>query len=223
MMGAERKSMIMKDEEKKATAYHEAGHALVSLFSEKTDPVHKVTIIPRGQALGVTSYLPEADRLSYDKERLTSRIRVSLGGRAAEELILNDFSTGVESDLKSATDLAYKMTCEWGMSPKLGALTIPQGNSGNYLAIDYNQSESVSEEIQQIVDQEVHNLVSGCYNEAMKILTDHKEALHLVAQKLLEVETISLPELRELSGLPPLEEKTEKSESESKDSDDYCF
>ena len=222
MMGAERRSMIMKDEEKQATAYHEAGHALVSLFSKKTDPVHKVTIIPRGQALGVTSFLPEADRLSLDKVHLTSRIRVALGGRAAEELVLNDFSTGVESDLKSATDIAYKMTCQWGMSPKLGALTIPQGSSGNYLAIDYNQEESVSEEIQQIVDQEVHDLVSNCYEEAKTILTDHREALHLVAQKLLEVETIALDELRELSGLPPLQEKIKSQEGKSQEGD-YCF
>ncbi|MCP4298271.1 MAG: ATP-dependent metallopeptidase FtsH/Yme1/Tma family protein [Proteobacteria bacterium] len=198
MMGAERKSMIMKEEEKRFTAYHEAGHAIVAAFNEHSDPVHKITIIPRGQALGVTSFLPEIDRLSMDKETLIARIQVAFGGKAAEELVFKDVSTGVEGDLKNATDIAYKMICQWGMSQKLGVLTISQGDSGNYLAMDYNPEESVSNEMQQIVDDEVKSLLSDNYQKSADILKENIEVLHKLAKLLLEVETVTSEQFQQL-------------------------
>ena len=202
MMGAERRSMIMQKEEKEATAYHEAGHALVAYHLEKADPIHKITIIPRGQALGLTSFLPDADRLSLDKEFLLAKITVALGGRAAEEIILHDFSTGVESDIKNATDIAYQMICKWGMSDKLGALSIPQGDSGNFLAIDYNAEEPVSEEMQQIVDNEVQTLILNCYAKAVSILTEKKNQLKALAEALIEKETLTLDQVNDLLNIP---------------------
>ncbi len=198
MMGAERRSMIMQDQEKEATAYHEAGHALVAYYLDDADPIHKITIIPRGQALGMTTFLPETDRLSMNKDALIARIKVALGGRAAEELMLKDFSTGVEGDLKNSTNIAYQMICKWGMSEKLGALSIPQGDSGNYLAIDYNAEDSVSDEIQEIVDEEVQDLLQGCYSDAKKILSDHASQLKSLAEMLVEIETVSLDQLNDL-------------------------
>ncbi|MBT3225881.1 MAG: ATP-dependent zinc metalloprotease FtsH [Deltaproteobacteria bacterium] len=198
MMGAERRSMIMHEEEKEATAYHEAGHALVAYYLKDADPIHKITIIPRGQSLGMTTFLPETDRLSMNRDGLIARIKVALGGRAAEELMLKDFSTGVEGDLKDSTNIAYQMICKWGMSEKLGALSIPQGDSGNYLAMDYNAESSVSEEIQEIVDEEVQDLLQDCYTEAKKILSDHASQLKSLADMLVEVETVSLEQLTDL-------------------------
>ena len=198
MMGAERRSMIMQQEEKEATAYHEAGHALVAYHLEKADPIHKITIIPRGQALGLTSFLPDADRLSLDKEFLLAKITTALGGRAAEELVLNDFSTGVESDIKNATDIAYQMICKWGMSDQLGALAITQGDSGNFLAIDYNAEEPVSEEMQQIVDDEVHSMIRTCYSKAVSILSEKKNQLKALAEALIEKETLTLDQVNDL-------------------------
>ena len=220
MMGAERNSLIMKDKEKEATAYHEAGHAIVGAYVAGADALHKVTIIPRGQALGVTSFLPDRDVLSMNKEKLIGKITIALGGRAAEEISLHDFSTGVEGDLKSATDIAYKMICQWGMSDKLGALTIPQGNSGNYLAMDYMPESSVSEEVQNIVDFEIHELLQNSYDTARQILIDHKDQLDALAKKLLEVETINIDQINEILGRTP--EITEK-KSDSKESDPNCF
>lgn len=220
MMGAERNSLIMKDKEKEATAYHEAGHAIVGAYLAKADPLHKVTIIPRGQALGVTSFLPERDVLSMDKEKLIGKITVALGGRAAEEISLEDFSTGVEGDLKSATDIAYKMVCQWGMSEKLGVLTIPQGNSGNYLAMDYMPESSVSEDVQNIVDDEIHELLQDCYTNAKQILVDHKDQLDALAKKLLEVETVNIDQINAILGRAP---KIAEKENEANDSDPKCF
>ena len=220
MMGAERNSLIMTDKEKEATAYHEAGHAIVGAYVHKADPLHKVTIIPRGQALGITSFLPERDVLSMDKEKLIGKITIALGGRAAEEISLEDFSTGVEGDLKSATDIAYKMICQWGMSENLGALTIPQGNSGNYLAMDYMPETSVSEDVQNIVDDEIQEVLQNCYDSAKQILLDHKDQLDALAKKLLEVETVDINQINGILGRVP--EVAEK-DSETKDSDPECF
>jgi len=205
MMGAERRSMIMQEDEKKATAYHEAGHALVSFYLEDTDPIHKITIIPRGQSLGSTTFLPETDQLSLERKALISRITIAMGGRAAEDLVLEDFSTGVEGDLKEATNIAYQMICTWGMGKKLGALAIPQGDSGNFLAMDYNSEEGASQEIQEIVDQEVHDLLEESYAKAKQILSKHVDQLKMVANSLIETETINLEQLKELLGITPAE------------------
>ena len=203
MMGAERRSLIMKEDEKKATAYHEAGHALVAAHTAEADPVHKITIIPRGRALGVTSFLPETDRLSMDREGLLARIKVGLGGRAAEELMLGDFSTGVENDLKNSTDIAYKMVCQWGMSPKLGALTVPLGDSGNYLAMDYSQEDPISDEVQEVVDEEVKQILDQSYNQAKAILIEHKDQLEALANQLMETETVDYDTFMVLLGRAP--------------------
>ncbi len=208
MMGAERRSMIMKDDEKKATAYHEAGHALIAYYMEKADPVHKVTIIPRGQALGLTSFLPETDKLSLEKEALKAKMAVSMGGRAAEDLILKDYSTGVEGDLKDATNIAYQMICKWGMSEKLGALSVPQGDSGNYLAMDYNAEDPASEETMQIVESEVFTLMQDSYDQALNILTTHSDQLKALAELLLEKETVNLEQLTELLQTPSPSDST---------------
>ena len=220
MMGAERHSMIMKQKEKEATAYHEAGHAIVGAYVKKADPVHKITIIPRGHSLGMTSFLPDHDRLSMDMEKLHGEIMIALGGRAAEELVLKDFSSGVENDLKEATDLAYKMICQWGMSERLGALTIPQGNSGNYLAMDYIPEETISDEVQQIVDEEIRILLESSYGEALEILKKHRDQLNALAQKLLEIETVTPDQLNEILGREPKPVSTPKVIPES---ESFCF
>ncbi len=204
MMGSERKSMIMQEDEKRATAFHEAGHALVAYYLDKADPIHKITIIPRGQALGLTSFLPETDKLSMEKEALIAKMAVAMGGRAAEELVLKDFSTGVEGDLKSATNIAYQMVCKWGMSENLGALSIPQGDSGNYLAMDYNAEDPASEETMQKVEHEVLHLIEKSYSSARRILSEHAEQLEKLANLLLEKETISLDQVKELFEGPAL-------------------
>ena len=202
MMGSEHRSMMMKEEEKRATAYHEAGHALVAYYMEKADPIHKITIIPRGQALGLTTFLPETDTLSMEKEALIAKMAVAMGGRAAEELVLKDYSTGVEGDLKSATNIAYQMVCKWGMSEKLGALSVPQGDSGNYLAMDYNAEDPASEETMQEVEEEVLSLITNSYSQARTILSDHIDQLERLAKLLLEVETVTLNQLKEMLNNP---------------------
>ena len=194
MMGAERRSLIMNDEEKLQTAYHEAGHAIVAGKLKKADPVHKITIIPRGQALGVTSYLPETDRLSMDKESLLQRITVSLGGRAAEEITMDQYSNGVENDLQKATSLAYRMVTQWGMGNKLGALTIPESDA-NTIALG---EDPVSEETQEMVDSEVKDILNKAYKEAMKILKKNKSKLEALAKLLMEQETVNAEEFQTL-------------------------
>lgn len=198
MIGAERKSLIMSDEEKKNTAYHEAGHALVSAYVENADPIHKITIIPRGQALGVTSYLPETDHLSRDKVAVTSQIVIAMGGRVAEEIIFKEQTTGASNDIKKATSLAYNMVCKWGMSEKLGALTIQESDSGNFLAMDYNPSESVSQELQEMVDEEVKGILWQAHKKATEILSEHIEKLHELANLLLDIETVTQKQFLDL-------------------------
>lgn len=199
LMGAERKSMILQPEEKEVTAYHEAGHAIVASYLKHADPVHKVTIIPRGHALGITSFLPENDPLNLDKSTLNDKITISMGGRAAEELVYKEHSTGVEGDLKYATNLAYNMVCKWGMSNELGALALPEGNN-QFLAIDYHQKNTVSEDIKKMVDQEIHKLLESGYQTAFKILTKHKSKLKKLALLLLEKETVDQAQLAKLLG-----------------------
>ena len=198
MMGVERKSMIITKEELKNTAYHEAGHALVAAYSKHSDPVHKITIIPRGRALGLTAYLPEEDQYSYEKSYLKDKIAISMGGRAAEELVFSERTTGAEGDLKQATQIAYNMVCKWGMSDKLGALTVQGSESSGFLAMDYHQDEIVSEETQEIVDKEVKTILKSAHKKALQILTDHIEKLHQLAKMLLDIETVNNEQFLEL-------------------------
>ncbi len=205
LMGAERKSMLLTDQEKKVTAYHEAGHAMVSFFRENSDPIHKVTIIPRGMALGVTVYLPD-DRHNYTREYLETRLATAYGGRVAEEIFLSQMSTGAGSDIETATDLARRMVCEYGMS-RLGPLTFGKKEEQIFLGREIAQHRDFSEETARQIDLEVRRLIDEAYQSAHTILDSHKDAMHRMASALLERETIDAEEVRMLiegKELPPL-------------------
>jgi cell division protease FtsH len=200
LMGAERRSMVMTEEEKRLTAYHEAGHALVALFAPKHDPLHKVTIIPRGRALGVTMSLPEKDRYGYAKLELTSRIAMMFGGRVAEELIFGpeNVTTGAGDDIRQATNLARRMVTEWGMSEKLGPLRYSENEEEVFLGHSVTQRKNVSDATARLIDEEIRAIVESGEADARKILTEHQAQLHQVAAALLEYESLSGEEVRTL-------------------------
>jgi cell division protease FtsH len=205
LMGAERKSMILTDEEKRVTAYHESGHALVSFMRENSDPIHKVTIIPRGMALGVTIYLPD-DRHNYTLGFLETRLATAYGGRVAEEIFLNQMSTGAGSDIESATELARRMVCEYGMS-RLGPLTFGKKEEQIFLGREISQHRDFSEETARQIDLEVRRLIDEAYQSARNIIEANKDAMHRIAAALLERETIDAEEVRMLiegKELPPM-------------------
>jgi len=205
LMGAERKSMLLTDEEKRVTAYHEAGHALVSIMQPHSDPIHKVTIIPRGMALGVTIFLP-GDRHNYTREYLEANLAIAYGGRTAEEIFLNQMSTGAGSDIENATDLARRMVCEYGMS-RLGPLTFGKKEEQIFLGREIAQHRDFSEETARQIDLEVRRLIDEAYQAAHGILEAHKDAMHRIAAALLERETIDADEVKMLldgKELPPM-------------------
>ena len=205
LMGAERKSMLLTEEEKRVTAYHEAGHALVSLKREHSDPIHKVTIIPRGMALGVTVFLP-GDRHNYTREYLEARLAMSYGGRVAEEIFLNQMSTGAGSDIEVATDLARRMVCEYGMS-RLGPLTFGKKEEQIFLGREIAQHRDFSEETARQIDLEVRRLIDEAYQSAHSIVESNADAMHRIAAALLERETIDAEEVQMLidgKELPPM-------------------
>jgi cell division protease FtsH len=203
MMGAERKSMLLTEEEKKVTAYHEAGHAIVAALMPHSDPLHKVTIIPRGLALGVTMQLPETDRHNYTREYLCTRLAVAMGGRIAEELFLNQMSTGAGSDIETATEMARKMVCEWGMS-SLGPLTFGKKEEQIFLGRELSQHRDFSEETAKEIDSEVRRLVNTAYESAKTIIENNREALTRIALALLEREVLDATELKLLMEDKPL-------------------
>jgi len=190
MMGAERRSLLISDEEKETTAYHEVGHALVAASIEEVDPVHKVSIIPRGRALGVTMLLPEEDRHSHNRRSLLGQITMTMGGRAAEHLVFKRFTTGASDDLKRATELARKMVCQWGMSEKLGPLTYTEDAGHVFLGRDLQQHTEFSNESMRMIDEEVLEILNSSYERAKSILKTYRKALESLALKLLEKETI---------------------------------
>jgi cell division protease FtsH len=205
LMGAERKSMLLTDEEKRVTAYHEAGHALVSIMRDHSDPIHKVTIIPRGMALGVTVYLPD-DRHNYTREYLETRLATAYGGRVAEEIFLDQMSTGAGSDIESATDLARRMVCEYGMS-RLGPLTFGKKEEQIFLGREIAQHRDFSEETARQIDLEVRRLIDEAYQSAHNIIEANKDPMHRIAAALLERETIDAEEVKLLiegKELPPM-------------------
>jgi cell division protease FtsH len=205
LMGAERKSMLLTEEEKRVTAYHEAGHALVSLKREHADPIHKVTIIPRGMTLGVTIFLP-GDRHNYTREYLEANLAIAYGGRVAEEIFLNQMSTGAGSDIESATDLARRMVCEYGMS-RLGPLTFGKKEEQIFLGREIAQHRDFSEETARQIDLEVRRLIDEAYQSAHGIVETNADAMHRIAAALLERETIDADEVKMLiegKELPPL-------------------
>jgi len=181
MMGAERRSLLISDEEKETTAYHEVGHALVAASIEEVDPVHKVSIIPRGRALGVTMLLPEEDRHSHNKRSLLGQITMTMGGRAAEHLVFKRFTTGASDDLKRATELARKMVCQWGMSEKLGPLTYTEDAGHVFLGRDLQQHTEFSNESMRMIDEEVLEILNSSYERAKSILKTYRKALESLA------------------------------------------
>jgi cell division protease FtsH len=191
LMGTERRSMIISEEEKKDTAYHEAGHALVAKLIPGSDPIHKVTIIPRGHALGVTQQLPLDERHIYSKDHLITNITTLMGGRAAEGLVLKRFTTGAGNDIEKATELARKMVCEWGMSDVLGPLAFGQKDEEIFLGREISQHRDYSETTAQEIDREVKRIVMECYERAEKVLKKNIKVLHQLAETLLARESLS--------------------------------
>ena len=198
MMGAERRSMIITPKEKETTAYHEAGHALVAIMLPDTDPIHKVTIIPRGRALGLTQQLPLEDKYTHSKAYLINRICILLGGRAAESIVFHDITTGAGNDIEQATTLARKMVCEWGMSDNMGPLTYGKKEEQIFLGREIAQHRDFSEATAVLIDREVKDLVESASDTARKILSDNIQVLHDMANALLEKETIVLEDIKDL-------------------------
>jgi cell division protease FtsH len=197
LMGVERRSMIISDKEKRMTAYHEAGHALVAASLEDADPLHKVTIIPRGMALGLTMQLPLDDKLSHDKKYLKARLAILMAGRIAEEIFLDQMTTGAGNDIERATEMAHKMVCEWGMS-ELGPLSFGKKDEQIFLGREIAQHRDYSEETAIRIDQQVRQLVEDGYNEAKRIIQDRREALVRIAEALLEREALDGSEVLDL-------------------------
>ncbi len=198
LMGAERKSMMLTEEEKRITAYHEAGHALMAKLLPGTDPVHKVTIIPRGRALGLTMQLPTDDRHNYSKEFLYNTLAILMGGRVAEELVFQHVTTGAGNDLERATDLARKMVCEWGMSEKLGPLTFGQKEDAVFLGRDFSAKRDVSDQVALEIDLEIKRFVTENYERAKRVLTEQMTSLKALAEALLEKEVLDAPEIDQI-------------------------
>ncbi len=207
MMGAERRTLVMTEDEKRLTAYHEAGHAICAFNVKATDPVHKATIIPRGRALGMVMQLPERDKLSMSLEQMTSRLAIMMGGRVAEELIFghDKVTSGAASDIEQATRLARMMVTKWGFSPELGNVSYGENQDEVFLGMSVARTQNVSEATAQKIDSEIRRLVEAGYSEATQILTDRKDDLEALAQGLLEYETLSGEEIHDLlKGKPPV-------------------
>ena len=198
MMGRERRSMIISDEEKKSTAYHEAGHAIVATLTPGADPIHKVSIIPRGMALGITQQLPIDERHTYSQIYLKNNITILMGGRVAEELVHGELTTGAGNDIERATALARKMVCEWGMSEKLGPVTFGQKQESIFLGRDITRHQDYSEATSRDIDQEVHGIVIAAYERAKTLLGTHIDILHRVAKTLLEKEVVDGAEIQRI-------------------------
>ena len=210
LMGVQRKSMVLSDEEKKVTAYHEAGHAVVAIFSPEADPVHKVTIIPRGRALGVTMQLPLDEKHGYSKTYILSRLAVMMGGRSAEEIIFNEITTGASNDIERATSIARKMVCEWGMSEAMGPMSFGKKNEEIFLGREIQSHRDYSEQTAQQIDHEVVTIIKDAQKTSHKILTDHIDLLHLMAEQLLEHETIDEADIKLLVAGKKLSKKINK-------------
>ena len=190
MMGMERKTMLISEDEKRSTAYHESGHVLVSRLLPNTDPVHKVTIIPRGRALGVTSYLPIDEKHNYSRDYLESMLAQLLGGRAAEKIVFNQYTTGAGNDIERATDIARKMVCEWGMSEDLGPVTFGKKEEEIFLGREIAQHRDYSENTAKEIDKEVRRIISDAQSKAESLLSENLDTLHRLSEALLEHEIL---------------------------------
>jgi cell division protease FtsH len=198
LMGPERKSMVMPEEERRNTAYHESGHALIGKLLPKCDPVHKVTIIPRGRALGVTMSLPEQDRYSYDKEYMLNQISMLFGGRIAEEVFMNQMTTGASNDFERATNLARDMVMKYGMSEALGPMVYAENEGEVFLGRSVTKTTNISEETMQKVDLEVRRIIDQQYGLARKLIEDNQDKMHTMAKALLDWETIDGEQLDDI-------------------------
>ncbi len=216
LMGAERKSMIISEEEKKTTAYHEAGHALLAALEKEADPLHKVSIIPRGMALGVTQQLPLNDKYTYSKAYLEAQLSVLLAGRIAEEIFLKQLTTGAGNDLERATSIARKMVCEWGMS-SLGPITFAKKDEMIFLGRDLMQSTPYSEETAKKIDEEVNKIITKAYNHTKKVINDNKKYLKKIAEYLLEYESLTSDEIKMILDGKELKRKNNKKKKITKD------
>jgi cell division protease FtsH len=206
LMGVERRSMIIPEAEKRTTAYHEGGHALVAYLLPGADPLHKVTIIPRGRALGLTMQLPTDDRYSYSKDFLVNQIIILLGGRAAEELVFQQQTTGAGNDLEKATEMARKMVCEWGMSDKMGPLTFGKAEEHVFLGREMSRPKDYSEDTAVLIDSEIKRIVTDCASRARQLLESNLEKLHVLARALLERETLDGEEINRVLLARPFQE-----------------
>lgn len=198
MMGAERRSVVMPEEERRNTAFHESGHAVVAKLLDKTDPVHKVTIIPRGRALGVTMQLPEQDRYSQDRERLLQTIAVLFGGRIAEEIFMSQMTTGASNDFARATDLARRMVTQWGMSDVLGPMVYGEEEGEIFLGRQVTTHRNVSEATMQKVDAEIRRIIDQQYALARKLIEDHRDKIEAMTAALLEWETLDADQINDI-------------------------
>jgi cell division protease FtsH len=204
MMGAERRSMVMPEEERRNTAYHESGHAVVAKLLPKTDPVHKVTVIPRGRALGLTMQLPDQERYSQDRDRLLCTIAVLFGGRIAEELFMQQMTTGASNDFQRATDLARRMVTQWGMSDSLGTMVYGEEEGEIFLGRSVTTHKNMSEATMQKVDVEIRRVLDEQYARARKLLEDNRDKVEAMTAALLELETIDADQINDImAGLPP--------------------
>jgi cell division protease FtsH len=214
----ERKSLIITEEEKKTTSYHEIGHVLVARMIPEADPVHKVTIIPRGRALGVTSYLPIDEKHTYSKEYLEAVITYALGGRAAEKIVFNHFTTGAGNDIEKATSIARKMVCEWGMSEKMGPLSYGAKEEEIFLGREIQKHRDYSEKTAVEIDDEVRSIVNTGMVRAEKILNENIDLLHKLSKELLEREILDAEEINRIiqgEDLPPVPKKEPESKSKT--------
>ncbi len=212
--------MIISEKEKRTTAYHEIGHVLVALKIPESDPVHKVTIIPRGRALGVTTYLPVDEKHTYSKEYLEATITYALGGRAAEKVVFNNFTTGAGNDIEKATNIARKMVCEWGMSEKLGPLAYGKNEEELFLGREITKHQDYSEKTAQDIDEEVRAIVTKGRNRAEKILIDNIDELHRLSEELLEREILDAEEISKIlkgEELPPAKRNGMHNNSDTKE------
>jgi len=203
-MGAERRSMVMPEEERRNTAFHESGHAVVAKLLPKTDPVHKVTIIPRGRALGVTMQLPEQDRYSQDRDRLLNTITVLFGGRIAEEIFMHQMTTGASNDFERATEIARRMVTQWGMSDELGTMVYGENEGEVFLGRSITTHKNVSEATLQKVDAEIRRIIDTQYKLARSLIEGNRDKVEAMAKALLEWETLDADQLNDImAGKPP--------------------
>ena len=230
MLGLERKSIIISPDQKKCTAFHESGHGVVGIFVPEADPIHKITIVPRGMAMGVTSFLPSDDRYNYTEKKLVSMLSTLMGGRASENLFLDTLSTGAGNDLEKATELARKMVCEWGMSEELGPVAHSQSGDMIFLGREFNKTRDYSEHTARVIDSEVKRIIEEAYSIALEILNDNRDIVERIAEQLLEKETISSAEINDIfqelrpdmgpiPSLPPISEITKTVDSSEDNSE----